>query len=107
MPSDGDGPHPHLQSVSPGHGDVGDVDALPMWAGQGVGLVADVQPAGETIRGARPRDLGGRRADLGTNPQADPEGGGGRQGRHCGEEGKQRQQHESNGRERVRDQPIA
>jgi NAD(P)H-dependent flavin oxidoreductase YrpB (nitropropane dioxygenase family) len=38
------------QSVSPGEGYAGDVDDLPMWAGQSVGLVADVQPAGEIVR---------------------------------------------------------
>jgi nitronate monooxygenase len=28
----------------------GDIDALPMWAGQGVGLVKRIQPAGEIVR---------------------------------------------------------
>ena len=28
----------------------GDIDALPMWAGQGVGLVKRLQPAGEIVR---------------------------------------------------------
>jgi NAD(P)H-dependent flavin oxidoreductase YrpB (nitropropane dioxygenase family) len=28
----------------------GDIDALSLWAGQGVGLVSKVQPAGDIVR---------------------------------------------------------
>ena len=37
-------------STSPREGVSGDVEALPMWAGQGVGLLRDVRPAGEIVR---------------------------------------------------------
>ena len=39
------------QSVSPGEGFEGDVDDLPMWAGQSVGALHDVLPAGEIVLG--------------------------------------------------------
>ena len=37
-------------SSSPREGVVGDVDTLSLWAGQSVGLVRDVRPAGELVR---------------------------------------------------------
>jgi len=37
-------------SMSPRTGTTGDVDALSLWAGQGVGLVHEVLPAGEIVR---------------------------------------------------------
>src|SRR6476646_3572368 len=38
------------QSVSPAEGFEGDVDELPMWAGQSVGALHEVLPAGEIVR---------------------------------------------------------
>jgi NAD(P)H-dependent flavin oxidoreductase YrpB (nitropropane dioxygenase family) len=38
------------QSVSAAANITGDIDALSLWAGQGVGLVSKVQPAGEIVR---------------------------------------------------------
>jgi NAD(P)H-dependent flavin oxidoreductase YrpB (nitropropane dioxygenase family) len=38
------------QSYTPGPDAEGDIDALSMWAGQGVGLVSRVQPAGDIVR---------------------------------------------------------
>ena len=43
-------PIARYQSVSPGEGFEGDVEELPMWAGQSVGALHDVQPAGEIVR---------------------------------------------------------
>jgi NAD(P)H-dependent flavin oxidoreductase YrpB (nitropropane dioxygenase family) len=37
------------QSHTPGVGDVGDIDALALWSGQGVSLVRRVQPAAEIV----------------------------------------------------------
>jgi NAD(P)H-dependent flavin oxidoreductase YrpB (nitropropane dioxygenase family) len=37
-------------STSPREGFSGDVEALPMWSGQGVALIHDVRPAGEIVR---------------------------------------------------------
>ena len=37
-------------STSPREGVSGDVEALPMWSGQGVGLIRDVRPAGDIVR---------------------------------------------------------
>lgn len=37
-------------SSSPREGVVGDVDALSLWAGQSVGLIDDIRPAGELVR---------------------------------------------------------
>jgi nitronate monooxygenase len=36
-------------SSSPRDGVVGDVDALSLWAGQSVGLIHDVRPAGDLV----------------------------------------------------------
>jgi NAD(P)H-dependent flavin oxidoreductase YrpB (nitropropane dioxygenase family) len=38
------------QSYTPGADAEGDIDALAMWAGQGVGLVSKVEPAGAIVR---------------------------------------------------------
>jgi len=43
-------PIARYQSVSPGEGFQGDVEELPMWAGQSVGALHDVLPAGEIVR---------------------------------------------------------
>ena len=43
-------PIARYQSVSPAEGFEGDVDELPMWAGQSVGALHDVRPAGEIVR---------------------------------------------------------
>ncbi len=37
-------------STAPINDVVGDIDAMPMWAGQGVGLVKKIQPAGDIVR---------------------------------------------------------
>jgi len=44
------GPILRYQSVTPGIGAEGDIDAMSLWAGQTVGLVSKVQPAGEIVR---------------------------------------------------------
>ena len=36
--------------TTPREGIIGDVEALPMWAGQSVGLVQKVQPAAEIVK---------------------------------------------------------
>lgn len=38
------------QSYTPGAGTEGEIEELPMWAGQSVGLVSKLQPAAEIIR---------------------------------------------------------
>ncbi len=38
------------QSYTPGADAEGDIDALPMWAGQSVGLVSKIQPAADIVR---------------------------------------------------------
>jgi len=38
------------QPHTPGANDSGDIDALALWSGQGVGLVRRIQPAGEIVR---------------------------------------------------------
>ena len=43
--------HPALDGPVPGRPDTeGDIDALPHWAGQSVGLVSKVQPAADIVR---------------------------------------------------------
>jgi len=44
------GPIVRYQSYTPGPDADGDVDAMALWAGQGVGLVSKVQPAAEIVR---------------------------------------------------------
>lgn len=44
------GPIVRYQSYTPGADVEGDIDALSLWAGQSVGLVSKVQPAGEIVR---------------------------------------------------------
>ena len=44
------GPIVRYQSYTPGTDAEGDIDALSLWAGQGVGLVSKLQPAGEIVR---------------------------------------------------------
>ncbi|MBR0795164.1 nitronate monooxygenase [Bradyrhizobium jicamae] len=44
------GPIVRYQSVTAGPDAEGDIDALSLWAGQGVGLVSRVQPAAEIVR---------------------------------------------------------
>lgn len=44
------GPIVRYQSCTPGADVEGDIDALSLWAGQSVGLVSKVQPAGEIVR---------------------------------------------------------
>jgi NAD(P)H-dependent flavin oxidoreductase YrpB (nitropropane dioxygenase family) len=44
------GPVVRYQSYTPGPDAEGDIDALSLWAGQSVGLVSRVQPAGEIVR---------------------------------------------------------
>ena len=43
------GPIVRYQSYTPGADAEGDIEALALWAGQGVGLVSRVQPAGEIV----------------------------------------------------------
>jgi len=44
------GPVLRYQSHTPGADVEGDIDALPLWAGQGVGLVSKLQPAADIVR---------------------------------------------------------
>ena len=44
------GPIVRYQSYTPGADADGDIDAMALWAGQGVGLVSKVQPAGDIVR---------------------------------------------------------
>jgi NAD(P)H-dependent flavin oxidoreductase YrpB (nitropropane dioxygenase family) len=44
------GPIVRYQSYTPGADVEGDIDALSLWAGQSVGLVSKLQPAGEIVR---------------------------------------------------------
>ena len=44
------GPIVRYQTYAPFADTEGDIDALPFWAGQGVGLLKKVQPAGEIVR---------------------------------------------------------
>src|SRR5947207_6537227 len=44
------GPIVRYQSYTPGPDTEGDVDAMSLWAGQSVGLVSTVQPAGDIVR---------------------------------------------------------
>ena len=44
------GPIVRYQSYTPGADADGDIDAMALWAGQSVGLVSTVQPAGEIVR---------------------------------------------------------
>jgi NAD(P)H-dependent flavin oxidoreductase YrpB (nitropropane dioxygenase family) len=44
------GPIVRYQSFTPGPDTEGDIDALPHWAGQSVGLVSKLQPAGDIVR---------------------------------------------------------
>jgi NAD(P)H-dependent flavin oxidoreductase YrpB (nitropropane dioxygenase family) len=44
------GPIVRYQSYTPGADAEGDIEALSLWAGQSVGLVSKVQPAGEIVR---------------------------------------------------------
>jgi nitronate monooxygenase len=44
------GPIVRYQSYTPGADADGDITAMPLWAGQGVGLVSKVQPAGDIVR---------------------------------------------------------
>jgi NAD(P)H-dependent flavin oxidoreductase YrpB (nitropropane dioxygenase family) len=44
------GPIVRYQSYTPGADAEGDIDAMSLWAGQGVGLVSKVQPAAEIVR---------------------------------------------------------
>ena len=39
------------QSHTPGAGDSGDIDAMALWAGQGVALLRATEPAGDIVRG--------------------------------------------------------
>jgi nitronate monooxygenase len=43
------GPIVRYQSYTPGADAEGDIDALSLWAGQGVGLVHKIQPAAEIV----------------------------------------------------------
>lgn len=44
------GPIVRYQSYTPGADAEGDIDALSLWAGQSVGLVSKLQPAGDIVR---------------------------------------------------------
>jgi nitronate monooxygenase len=44
------GPIVRYQSYTPGSDAEGDIDALPLWAGQSVGLLSKVQSAGDIVR---------------------------------------------------------
>ena len=44
------GPILRYQSFTPGIAAEGDIDAMSLWAGQTVGLISKVQPAGEIVR---------------------------------------------------------
>jgi nitronate monooxygenase len=46
----GDEPIHRYDSISPHDGLSGDVEALPMWAGQSAGVVREIQPAAEIVR---------------------------------------------------------
>jgi NAD(P)H-dependent flavin oxidoreductase YrpB (nitropropane dioxygenase family) len=46
----GGGPMLRYQSATPGAGATGDIDALSLWAGQGVSQVRRLQPAAEIVR---------------------------------------------------------
>jgi NAD(P)H-dependent flavin oxidoreductase YrpB (nitropropane dioxygenase family) len=48
--SQSSGPIVRYQSYTPGVDVEGDIDALSLWAGQSVGLVSKLQPAGEIVR---------------------------------------------------------
>jgi NAD(P)H-dependent flavin oxidoreductase YrpB (nitropropane dioxygenase family) len=48
--SQSSGPIVRYQSCAPGPDIEGDIDALPLWAGQSVGLVSKLQPAGDIVR---------------------------------------------------------
>jgi nitronate monooxygenase len=41
---------PRYASTSPRAGVTGDIEALALWAGQSVGLIDDVRPAGDIVR---------------------------------------------------------
>ena len=44
------GPIVRYQSHTPGADTEGDIDAMSLWAGQSVGLVTKLQPAGDIVR---------------------------------------------------------
>jgi NAD(P)H-dependent flavin oxidoreductase YrpB (nitropropane dioxygenase family) len=44
------GPIVRYQSATPGPDTEGDIDAMSLWAGQSVGLVSKLQPAGDIVR---------------------------------------------------------
>jgi nitronate monooxygenase len=44
------GPIVRYQSITPGPDTEGDIDAMSLWAGQSVGLVSKLQPAGDIVR---------------------------------------------------------
>jgi NAD(P)H-dependent flavin oxidoreductase YrpB (nitropropane dioxygenase family) len=44
------GPIVRYQCTSASHDTEGDIDAMPLWAGQSVGLVSKLQPAGDIVR---------------------------------------------------------
>jgi nitronate monooxygenase len=44
------GPIVRYQSYTPGADADGEIDAMSLWAGQGVGLLRKTQPAGEIVR---------------------------------------------------------
>jgi NAD(P)H-dependent flavin oxidoreductase YrpB (nitropropane dioxygenase family) len=48
--SDAGAPVVRYQSHTPGAGTEGEIDELPMWVGQSVGLVSKIQPAAEIVR---------------------------------------------------------
>jgi nitronate monooxygenase len=48
--SKSNGPIVRYQSYTPGVDADGDIDAMALWAGQGVGLVSKAQPAGDIVR---------------------------------------------------------
>jgi NAD(P)H-dependent flavin oxidoreductase YrpB (nitropropane dioxygenase family) len=44
------GPIVRYRCASPGPDTEGDIDAMPLWAGQSVGLVSKLQSAGDIVR---------------------------------------------------------
>jgi NAD(P)H-dependent flavin oxidoreductase YrpB (nitropropane dioxygenase family) len=44
------GPIVRYQSYTPGADAEGEIDAMSLWAGQSVGLVSKLQPAGDIVR---------------------------------------------------------
>jgi NAD(P)H-dependent flavin oxidoreductase YrpB (nitropropane dioxygenase family) len=64
------GPIKRYSSYTPGPDTEGDIDALSLWAGQGVGLLSRVQPAAEIVREIAEEARGALRRHSGASGQA-------------------------------------